>query len=94
MTKLNGFWSDNILICFIYIYNNKKNLLFLIFLVIFGGGGEVVLILFVCYFFGFFCLYVFLSKHSCCFILKIYHLRCSLIEQFILTAFIDLKVVK
>jgi hypothetical protein len=57
MTKLNGFWSDNILICFIYIYNNKKNLLFFIFLVIFGGGGEVVLILFVCYFLFFFWLF-------------------------------------
>ena len=91
MTKLNGFWSENILICFIYIYNNKKKPFVFDFpSYIWGwrGGG----INFVCLLF--FCLCVFLSKHSCCFILKIYHLRCSLIEQFILTAFIDLKVVK
>lgn len=55
-----------------------------------GGGG---------YYFGYFLLLFFLvfflellNKHYRSFILKIYHLRCSLTEQFILTAFIELKV--
>ena len=81
MTKLNGFWSEMTHICFIYISNNKKKLVFLFFLVIWGGIHFSMV--FLC---------VFLSKHSRCFILKIYHLRCSSIKQFILTAFIDLKV--
>ena len=62
-----------------YIFcNNKKKTFF--FLPSYIGGGVLVFF------------HVFLNKNSRCFILKIYHLRCSLIEQFILTAFIDLKV--
>ena len=77
-----------IFVLYIFTIIIKKTFAFVFPSYIGKGGGYYFL--FVCYFFlFFFCLCVFLNKHSCCFILKIYHLRCSLIDQFILTAFIE-----
>jgi hypothetical protein len=67
---------------FTWVTGFSKKLVFLFFLVIWGGVFILV----------WFFLCVFLNKHSRCFILKIYHLKCSLIEQFILTAFIDFRI--
>ena len=49
MTKLNGFRSEIIHICFIYIYNNTKNFLFYIYLHIYNNRKK----LFVLYIFIF-----------------------------------------
>jgi hypothetical protein len=72
------------------VYKGSDDELYKIFVFVFPnyiGGGVINLV-----FCWFFCLCVFLNKHSRCFILKIYHLGSSLIVQFIITAFIDLKV--
>ena len=39
MTKLSGFWSEIIHICFIYIYNDKIQLFVFVFPSYMGGGG-------------------------------------------------------
>jgi prepilin-type processing-associated H-X9-DG protein len=38
MTKLSGFWSEIIHICFIYIYNDRKQLFVFVFPSYMGGG--------------------------------------------------------